>query len=232
MAKDVIMLAITRRCGSTMLRSVLQQNNNIVVENEVFRPFINLSIDKKKEAYTSTVQNIILRIDELGEKTCYLYTVSAEDIINLENFNLINLILPTKILFLYRENILEQYSSNELAKIFNSFNDTKEIKKLKSSKRLFFNNLLFNNYIFNMRRAIMTIINFIKKHKINYQVYEYNSINKNLKKIFNFIGLEYKNEVPKTIKSETRNLKDIFINFSNIKTDYKIDLTRAFQDIL
>lgn len=218
------MLAIIRRCGSTMLRSILKQNKDVVVEGEIYRDYINLRQDLRKEKYENEVFRQVNLLKKLTPDKKYLYTVTGEDIMHLHKFNLLSHIMPSKVIFLYRRNLLEHYCSTEISRLTNTYIDNIESKNLKNKIHLEYNSTSVDRHVHNIKKSAYYILYFLKKYNLPYIKQEYNSILKETSNIFKFIDIDNNNYLPSTIKNETRSLSSIFINYSDIKKQYLLQL--------
>jgi len=218
------MLAIIRRCGSTMLRSILKQNKDIVVEGEIYREYLNLRPAEKKEKYENEVLRQVDLLKELTPDKKYLYTVAGEDIMNLHAFNLLRHIMPSKVIFLYRENLLEHYCSMEISRLTNTYVDTSESKALKNKICLEYDSTAVERHVHNIKKSAYYILYFLKKYNLPHVKQEYNSILNEIDSIFKFIDIKNDSYLPSTIKSENRSLSSIFTNYSDIRTQYLLQL--------
>ncbi len=218
------MLAVIRRCGSTMLRSILKQNKDIVVEGEIYREYINLRQDEKKVKYENEVFRQVELLKKLTPDKKYLYTVTGEDIMNLNKFNLLSHIMPSKVIFLYRENLLEHYCSTEISRITNTYLDTSESKALKNKICIEYDATSVDLHVHNIKKSAYYILYFLKKYNLPHVMHEYNLILKQIDSIFKFIDINNDNHLPSTIKTENRSLSSIFINYHDIKKQYLLQL--------
>ena len=227
---NIVLLAISYRSGSNCLRSILDQNKEISAKGEIFRPYFKLN-NVNRDCLLNEIDTRLNRFRERSDKNkVFLYTSVVDEILKLEEYDLIHSILPNKSIFLYRENLLEQYCSVKVGKVAGIYQDTEQSKKEKQKIRIEFNLNEYLNFVARMNRHRDFFVAFYKKYKINYIIVEYKSIIKRIEEIFKFLDLEYKGEVPTTIKSESRPLHEIIINYSDIPNN--IDHRLVVDDII
>jgi len=207
-----------------MLRSILKQDKDIVVEGEIYRDYINLRQDLKKEKYENEVFRQVDLLKKLTPDKKYLYTVTGEDIMHLNKFNLLSHIMPSKVIFLYRENLLEHYCSTEISRLTNTHIDNIESKNLKNKIHLEYNSTSVDRHVHNITKSAYYILYFLQKYNLPHIKQEYTSILKETNNILKFIDVDNDDYLPSTIKNETRPLSSIFVNYSDIKKQYLLQL--------
>lgn len=216
---NIVLLAISYRSGSNCLRSILDQNNDISAKGEIFRPYFK----SNNVNYDSLLGEIDTRLNRFRERRdknkVFLYTSVVDEILKLEEYSLIHRILPNKSIFLYREDLLEQYCSVKVGRVAGVYQDTEQSKRKKQNIRIEFNLNEYLNFVARMNRHRDFFVAFYEKYKINYITVEYRSILKRVEEIFKFLDLDYKGELPTTIKSESRPLHEIIVNFKDIPTN-------------
>lgn len=216
---NIVLLAISYRSGSNCLRSILDQNNDISAKGEIFRPYFK-SNNVNRDSLLGEINTRLNRFRHREDKNkVFLYTSVVDEILKLEEYDLIRSILPDKSIFLYREDLLEQYCSVKVGRVAGIYQDTEQSKQEKQKIRIEFNLNEYLNFVARMNRHRDFFVAFYKKYKINYITVEYKSILKRIEEIFKFLGLDYKGELPTTIKSESRSLHEIIINFKDVPTN-------------
>lgn len=201
------------RTGSTYLWSLLNNHPSI----ECFNDDLHEEFKKQNlpiRNFLTIKFNPISKI--LGTKllTNFYEDLTEDDFIWLRDFKNFK-----KVIYIYRENVLDQYVSLQLAEINNSFTSYKagiyQSQSIEMPK-----NKLLNWYKF-YKKQNASMLETIKTVFGNYVSVEYNEIKnqRKIKTIYNYLRVPYIHTESNLLKQKTKPNSEIITNYKELKEE-------------
>lgn len=215
------LIASLPRCGNQMLRSILNQHNNVHAVSEVLR----LSWLKEREQSDHWDKQHVLKCSNI---------LSQEDVIT--NFNQIKLscskdifcytVFPTqlfddslakhiqydKCILLARSNMLKRFCSIKLGSAVKRWEADLESFELK--KNITFK-LHLDEYV-NYALSYRNIVNKVKSALSSHMTLDYEDILNKTSNIFSYLDLPGIDAIPTTTQTEQRTLNEIILNYDDV----------------
>ena len=215
------MIASLPRCGNQMLRSILNQHNNIHAVSEVLR----LSWLKEREQsdhwdkqYVLKCSNILSQEDVIDNfnkikssciKDVFCYTAFPSQLLDS---TLLGHMQYNKCIFLVRSNMLKRFCSIKLGALVKRWEADQESFELK--KNIMFK-LDLDEYI-NYAYAYRNIVNKIKSTLSEHILLNYEDIINKISDIFSYLDVPCIHVAPTTRQSEQRSLNEVILNYDNV----------------
>ena len=215
------MIASLPRCGNQMLRSILNQHNNIHAVSEVLR----LSWLKEREQsdhwdkqYVLKCSNILSQEDVIDNfnkikssciKDVFCYTAFPSQLLDS---TLLGHMQYNRCIFLVRSNMLKRFCSIKLGSLVKRWEADQESFELK--KNITFK-LDLDEYI-NYAYAYRNIVNKIKSTLSEHILLNYEDIINKISDIFSYLDVPCIHVASTTIQTEQRSLNEVILNYDNV----------------
>ena len=215
------LIASLPRCGNQMLRSILNQHNNIHAVSEVLR----LSWLKEREQSNHWDKQHVLKslnissqqdvIDNFNliksscNKDVFCYTAFPSQLLDS---TLLGHIQYDKCIFLVRSNMLKRFCSIKLGSLVKRWEADQESFELK--KNITFK-LDLDEYI-NYALAYRNIANKIKSSLLEHILLNYEDVLNKTKDLFSYLDVPFIDATPTTRKTEQRSLNEVILNYNDV----------------
>jgi len=215
------LIASLPRCGNQMLRSILNQHNDIHAVSEVLR----LSWLKEREQSNHWDKQHVLKrlnissqedvIDNFNliksscNKDVFCYTAFPSQLLDS---TLLGHIQYDKCIFLVRSNMLKRFCSIKLGSIVKRWEADQESFELK--KNITFK-LDLDEYI-NYALAYRNNVNKIKSSLSEHILLNYEDIINKTSDIFSYLDVPYIEVTPTTKQTEQRSLNEVIHNYDDV----------------
>ena len=215
------LIASLPRCGNQMLRSILNQHNNIHAVSEVLRiSWLNEreQSDHWDKQYVLKCSNILSQKDVIDNfnkikssciKDVFCYTAFPSQLLDS---TLLGHMQYNKCIFLVRSNMLKRFCSIKLGALIKRWEADQESFELK--KNITFK-LDLDEYI-NYAYAYRNIVNKIKSTLSEHILLNYEDIINKISDIFSYLDVPCIHVAPTTRQTEQRSLNEVILNYDNV----------------